>query len=249
MKKLLCIIMSLVAVASSALSFLSYAVATDIDEISADEFAKEISGMLKSSAMTEGAFGSEYGTGSDEFRTARLIVKSKYRIDTMNAVSVVCGYDDLWVLQFDNPNDARNAYYSYLSDSKIEYTETDKEVYALFSDATLSEGMSYSDEEEHTYLSWGPEYIGIDKLNRNISISNTETFDTVVAVIDTGVDHEHPYLKDRVLPTRINTSTSGTRNSSMDDNGHGTQVAGVIIDSTMDNVLVQPYCQIGKTAQ
>lgn len=241
MKKLLCIIMSLVAVASSALSFLSYAVATDIDEISADEFAKEISSMLNVTAMTEGAFGSEYGTGSDEFSTGRLIVKSKYKIDTMNAVSVVCGYDDLWVLQFDNPDDARNAYNVYLSDSKIEYTEIDKEVYALFSDATLSEGMSYSGEEEHTYLSWGPEYIGIDKLNRNISISNTETFDTVVAVIDTGVDHEHPYLKDRVLPTKINTSTSGTRNNSMDDNGHGTQVAGVIIDSTMDNVFVQPY--------
>ncbi len=242
MKKLLCIIMSLIAVASSALSFLSYAVATDIDEISAEEFAKEIGGMLNASAMTEGAFGSEYNTGSDEFRTARLIVKSKYRIDTMEASSVICGYDDLWVLQFDTPLEAKNAYSCYINDKKIEYVEIDKEVYSLFSDTTsFSNSITYSDEEEHTYLSWGPEYIGIDKLNNNIAISNTEISDTIVAVIDTGVDPDHPFFKGRVLPTRINTSTSGIRNNSMDDNGHGTQVAGVIIDSTTDNIFIQPY--------
>ena len=242
MKKLLCIIMSLIAVASSALSFLSYAVATDVDEISAEEFAAEISGMINASAMTEGAFGSEYGSGSDEFKTARLIIKSKYRIDTMNATSVICGYDDLWVLQFNTPEDAENAYNSYINDDKLEYVEIDKEVCALFSDTMSSEPIVYSDgEDENTYLSWGPEYIGIDKLNNNIKISNVEISDTVVAVVDTGVDPDHPFFNSRVLPTRINTSTSGTRNNSMDDNGHGTQVAGVIIDSTMDNVFVQPY--------
>ncbi|MBE6820577.1 MAG: hypothetical protein E7516_05955 [Ruminococcaceae bacterium] len=241
MKKLLCIVMSLIAVATSALSFLSYAVATDIDEISAEEFAKEISAMVNASAMSEGAFGSEYGAGTDEFKTSRLIVKSKYRIDTMDTISVICGYDDLWVLQFKSPDDARNAYNRYVKDNKIDYVEIDKEICALFSDAMSSDAIIYSDEEEHSYLSWGPEYIGIDKLNNNISISNTEISNTIVAVIDTGVDPDHPFFKGRVLPTRINTSTSGIRNNSMDDNGHGTQVAGVIIDSTMDNVFVQPY--------
>lgn len=240
MKKILCIILSVIAVASSVLSFLSYAVATDIDEISAEEFAKEISEMLNASAMSEGAFGSEYGIGSDEFKTARLIVKSKYGIDTMNAISVICGYDELWILQFNTPDDARNAYNSYVTDSKIEYVEIDKEVCALFSNPVSSDAITYSDEEQ-TYLSWGPEYIGIDKLNNNILINNTEVSDTVVAVIDTGVDPYHSFFNGRVLPTRINTSTSGIRNNSMDDNGHGTQVAGVIIDSTMDNVFIKPY--------
>ena len=242
MKKLLCIIMSLIAVASSALSFFSYAIATDFDKISAKDFAEEIGGMLNAYAKTEGAFGSKYVTQFDKFKTARLIIKSRFKIDTMNATSVICGYNDLWVLQFDTPLDAQNAYNSYISDKRIEYIEIDKEICALLSDTTSSPNpITYSENDDKTYLSWGPEYIGIDKLNNNITISNTEITDTVVAVIDTGVDPDHPFFENRVLPTRINTSTSGIRNNSMDDNGHGTQVAGVIIDSTLDNIYIQPY--------
>ncbi len=54
----------------------------------------------------------------------------------------------------------------------------------------------------------------------------------VVAVIDTGVDLDHPDLNDNLLPGT--TFVEGTT-TPQDDNGHGTQVAGLIA-AEMDNL-------------
>lgn len=50
-------------------------------------------------------------------------------------------------------------------------------------------------------------------------------FDGVIAIVDTGVDRSHPDLADRLVPG-INLVKPGTPPD--DDNGHGTNVAGVI---------------------
>jgi subtilisin family serine protease len=49
--------------------------------------------------------------------------------------------------------------------------------------------------------------------------------DVVVAVVDTGVDPEHPELAGRVLR---GFNVASPRRSAVDDNGHGTAVAGLI---------------------
>ena len=54
----------------------------------------------------------------------------------------------------------------------------------------------------------------------------------VVAVIDTGVDLDHPDLNDNLLPGT--TFVEGTT-TAQDDNGHGTQIAGLIA-AEMDNL-------------
>ncbi len=249
MKKIICILLSFITVFSSGGSLLAYAADVNVAEISAERFACEISGMINAEAESAGSLGdkSSPASGYDKFKTGRLIVKSKHRIDTSDAVSVVNGFDDLWVLQFDSPEKAEVAYNDLLNDHMVEFVEIDREVNALFSESVASSSAVYfSDEEEKSYLSWGPEFIGADMLNNNIILKQIPTHDTVVAVIDTGVDPDHPFLEGRVLPTRINTSTSGTRNNSMDDNGHGTQVAGVIADSTLDSIYIQPYKVLDK---
>lgn len=48
-----------------------------------------------------------------------------------------------------------------------------------------------------------------------------------VAVVDTGVDYNHPDLKNRVMKEWGYDFVSNTRDA-MDDDGHGTQVAGII---------------------
>jgi hypothetical protein len=55
--------------------------------------------------------------------------------------------------------------------------------------------------------------------------------DVVVAVVDTGVDLDHPEFQDKLVPGR---DFANGDNQPNDDNGHGTHVAGVI-GATADN--------------
>ncbi len=206
------------------------------EEKTAEEFAESVSQLVADS--------SEYTlpqNGNEEFSTARLIVKSAHSINIKNAVSVVNGYDDLWVLQYDSPESAQAAYNYFKGRAGIQFVEPDRPLNAL-----SKVGEAVSPASDVKYISWGSTHIGMrelnDKLIRNLSDYKT----TYVAVVDTGVDHNHEYLRGRVEPTRINTSDTGTRNSSMDDNGHGTEVAGVIVDATLDNVIIRPYKVLNK---
>ena len=240
MKKLLCIILSVVfAVSSCLIALADMPQADNENKISADKFAVDVSAMLAVYEETNNLPGKDSVAANEKFSTARLIVKSDKEIDTLNAVSVISGFDDLWVLQFASPDDAEEAYNFYSSKSYIEFVEADREIKALSNSANSYPYNVASEENEH--LSWGVSHIGLDVLNNDLINEGTELSETVVAVIDTGVDDTHPFLSGRVLPTRINTSSSGTRNSSMDDNGHGTQIAGVIADSTLNNVFIKPY--------
>lgn len=244
MRKIICILLSTAILLSSGAFLFADALNINPESISAEKFASDISGMIKASSDSIGLPGNEsdYNAETEEFKTSRLIVKSKYRINTSDATSVVCGYDDLWVLQYGSPEKAKEAYEYFLNADNIEFVEADREINGLFSDSSANfMPEAYSETDDNSYLSWGPEYIGADVLNNNILLGQIETRDTVVAVVDTGVDPDHPYLKGRIIPTRINTSTSGIRNNSMDDNGHGTQVAGVITDTTLDNIYIKPY--------
>ena len=82
---------------------------------------------------------------------------------------------------------------------------------------------------------------GIDKLNANDVWNSYRGNGIDVAVIDTGIDLDHPDL--RVLPGV--TYVLRTR-SADDDNGHGTHVAGIIaaLDNTIGVVGVAPMANL-----
>ncbi|MEE1012378.1 MAG: leucine-rich repeat protein [Acutalibacteraceae bacterium] len=240
MKKLLCIILSCVFVFSMfSIAFADILNEKTENKITAEKFASDVNGMLNAYDISKDLPGKEQKNHNDDFSTARLIVKSKEKIDTLNAVSVVNGYDNLWVLQFSSSEDAKNAYNFYSEKSFVEFVEADREVVALSNNTNIYPYNTENDED--SYLSWGTKHIGMDILKKSLLSGEKPLNNTVVAVIDTGVDDTHPNLKGRVIPTRINTSSSGIRNSSMDDNGHGTQIAGVIADSTVENIYIKPY--------
>lgn len=249
MKKLLCyitvltILFSIISLALNAAAQQNGGV-----EISAEKFASEVSSLIISEDSKKALPDSnnqdhDYSGLCDksehsEFETARLIVKSKSKIDTLNATSVISGYNDLWVLQFENEHKAAEAFDYYSTRAGIDFVETDKAVTLSVSSPSP---LTTNAADKTEYLSWGPSHIGFDLFNSQILESGTALKETTVAVIDTGVDANHPFLKGRVIPTNINTSSSGIRNNSSDDHGHGTQVAGVIADCTLDGIYIKPY--------
>lgn len=207
-------------------------------EISGFEFSQGINKMLSDYSKLM------LGIEDSEFSSGRLIVKSPKKIDPLNSLSVVKGYNNLWILQFETVDDTQAAYEYYNKLSYVEYVEADRQVSGAEVEFVPGQSAGKDKNAENSdskYLSWGPEHIGIDVLNQAIEEKNYPAKETVVGVIDTGVNPDHEFLKGRVIPTKINTSNSGTRNDSRDDNGHGTAVASVIVDSTLDNVKIKPY--------
>lgn len=237
MKKMLCIFLSIFLLCSPTVPVVSFATET-AENISAKEFVSQIENiMLEDTGSIDyekKELFDENTVTYSEFRTCKLIVKSKNEIDTHGASAVVSGYNDLWILKYDSPEKTEEAYDYYTSCSGIEYVEADRIMNAL----SVEEAVEAA---EKTYNSWGPEYINLDDFNEGITSNNPSPEETVVAVLDTGAQADHPAFGGRVIPTGVNTSTSGKRNDCSDDNGHGTQVAGVIIDSTLENVKVKPY--------
>ncbi len=248
MKKLLCTVLGFLIVFGS-LTNIIYAVTQKSisDCLDAEEFANEVGGLLMSAGESSNLPGksiSDCEEDCSDFETARLIVKSNSKIDTLNASSVIKGYDGLWVLQFDNSHDASQAYDYYSTRYGVEYVEPDRIIKTT--DPSVVEQCLVLVNEQNDYLSWGPEHIGIDRFNKDIIENSVSTQNTVVAVVDTGIDSDHPFLEGRIIPTKINTSASGIRNNSEDDNGHGTNIAGIIADCTLDNVYIKPYKVMDK---
>lgn len=180
-------------------------------------------------------------TLSKPYQTQRLIVKSKYDIDPLDSVAIVEGYNDLHIVQFDSEESAKAAQKYYENQNRIEYAEPDLVVSASEYDevettaADEDMGINYGE-----HLSWGSESIGIDDyIDYMPSVS--ELSEIVVGIIDTGIDYDHEFLKDRVIRTNYNTSISGNENDENDDKGHGSHVAGIVVDNTTSNVKVKGY--------
>lgn len=180
-------------------------------------------------------------TLSKPYQTQRLIVKSKYDIDPLDSVAVVEGYNDLHIVQFDNEESAKAAQEYYKNQNRIEYAEPDLVVSAAEYDevettaADENMGINYGN-----HLSWGSEAIGVDDYIDYLP-SVDQLPEIVVGILDSGIDYDHEFLKDRVIRTNYNVSSSGNENDENDDKGHGSHVAGIVVDNTTSNVKVKGY--------
>jgi len=88
--------------------------------------------------------------------------------------------------------------------------------------------------------SWGTERIGA---NRMKTITAPIEGSVIVALIDTGVDYTHPFLKDRIV-NGYDFIDNGT--SPMKFHFHGTHVAGIIVNTTPANVKIMPIRAINE---
>ena len=168
------------------------------------------------------------------FQTFRLIVITNGRdlVETHGAIHVVGGPDNLYVLQYASEQAARNADELFNNDPDILLSQPDA---VLHTDSRT--------QLTQDVLSWGVGRVGADYYTEQISgRRNNNT--VVVAVLDTGIYTEHPFLSNRISDARW--CFVRGNNDPYDVNGHGTHVSGIIVDSTPPNVIIMPLKVLGN---
>lgn len=207
------------------------------------QFASELKSMIKgndanATDVKPFKYKSKLSDDLSDYASSRLIVKSSNPLNTEGAVSVISGYRDLWIMQYSTPEEAKKANEYYSSISSVEYSEPDTVVELDLQD---QENEIEFAEESTSYLCWGSYVCGFDAANQFLS-SGENLYEVKVGVLDTGIDLEHPFLKDRLIDEGRNFSTSGDETCRSDDpSSHGTHVTGIIVDNTPDIIKVKGY--------
>ena len=154
---------------------------------------------------------------NNRYATKRLLVTSNTPdFDNYNADSIT-HYDNLYVLQYASENAAKNAYKKMKSDTSIISVDVDSVVQIQSVKTSISTKKSTD-----------------NALSESIESKNVN-----VALLDTGYDMDS-YSTDRIVNTNFNISNSGDASSIKDDNGHGTELANIILNNSYKSVKVMP---------
>ena len=170
----------------------------------------------------------------------RLIIGADKKIDYLNAVSTATGIEGFYVLQFATVDAAQKAYDYYNSLQYINYVEYDSKLENSLCSAETESSYNFTPNCYSTVTQNIDDAIKLMK-KESISIATQN-----IGVIDTGISVNnitknrlaggYSYLDDH--------SSDGTQ----DEYGHGSSVAGVIINNTLDTVRLYSY-QIEDTGQ
>lgn len=193
-----------------------------------DEFSSEIANLIKKYDGKR----LEKDALSIPYYSRRLIVQGtgeKLDLTTYGAKIVVQGPDDMYVMQFTTREATEAAYNQLQNLINIEYCELDQ--YAAGSEST----------GDYEAMSWGVSRIGADNYARHVK--NVTNEGITVAVVDTGI-YEHAFLAGRIEAYGMDYVDNDMIPD--DQNGHGTHVAGTIVDCTPGlNVMILPVKVLG----
>lgn len=238
MKKIVSVIM---VFAISFTFFTSIPVFAEDNEITLEEYSSQLSELNKIYGI-ESIGGIAEDTNLSEISLNRLIVKTtdnNILEDDYGAIAKIEGYDGLHILQYTSTKLAEQAYEYYIGLPNVEFVEND------FAYQSLEPETEYAEYDYNKkYLSWGSSTVNV---NESVTYANYLAADApeiVVAVIDTGIDADHSFLNGRVINSGIDL-VENDKNPD-DDEGHGTHVAGIIVDNTAENVKVSGYKTINS---
>ena len=165
--------------------------------------------------------------------TNRVIVKSDSTLTDKTAIGVAGPYKNIYVFQYWSRDEALEACERFSTMPEVEYAQV-SQLYSSF-------GLEYTDIN-----TWGQEQVGFSMIDDIVSEkygNNVE--DIVVAVIDSGLDFDHPLFKGR-LAGKGTDVVNGDADAT-DDYMHGTAVSGIIVSSTPDYVKVLPVKSADNT--
>jgi uncharacterized protein YjdB len=189
-----------------------------------------------SQAVTDLVSGDNFAAGvasNDDFYSKRLIIKAKTNTIDMSVykpTKTIIGPDNVYILQFDSISAAKSASNELAKRSDIIYGEPD--LYISIN-ATPASDVIFS--RSTSFNSWGVQHIEADQYAASLQGSTARI---LVAVADTGV-WNHSFLNGRIASGGYDYIDND--NDPTDGHGHGTHVAGTIVDCTPGlNIQILP---------
>lgn len=155
----------------------------------------------------------------------RLIVKTDTAIDEYGAVDSIYGFGYAF-LQYTNNIAAKKA---------LNYYKNSGYIVNYDSLVTCMDSANHQEWGDN----WSYERVDSDSALDYYKLKAKPTIN--IAVVDSGINYNHELFKNRITRTKFNSSASGEANNEIDDYGHGTEVAGVIANSTPSNVKISSY--------
>ena len=192
------------------------------DEKTSEDFYQKLVELISNQSEESGDMPTD---DSDPYGSARLMVFADGDLDTEMLDADTCLYDGsgMWVIQFES-SEAAEAAAKRLASAGIE-SQPD----ALADRAESIEEGDFVYALASSHYSWGVADAHFDSfLSKHVS---KFTGSGVVAVVDSGVDASHPFLRGKVLQGYdfVDDDTDAT-----DEYYHGTLIASVIVDCVGD---------------
>ncbi len=134
---------------------------------------------------------------------------------------IIPGPDNLYILQFRTPGEAEQCAEKLKALPSVRYAEPDSVMLA----EAEAEARETPEADSH---SWGASETALDEYAEYL-LRNGKNRKVVVAVVDSGLDTNHPFLQNRALPGFDFVEYDSVP---QDPYGHGTHVAGTVVDCT-----------------
>lgn len=239
MKKILSLILSIITL-MSVMAPCHSVIAAEIDRRNVSLFSNRIEELNTEYELDSESFEANFNEDNPNAVEDRLIVRTKDNISDDTALESIKGLE-YTVLQYEDKQAMEQAY-----DELTEKGYTvEKDRILRVKDNTIKNLRTMADEDsgetEEVSDRWSYESVMSDYAKTEIEKTSAYNNEIVIGVLDSGVDYTHELFDGRITDTTFNMSYSGEENDCMDDNGHGTAVAGVIAQTTPDNVKIKPY--------
>ena len=210
---------------------------SESEEITLAEYSKQLSELTQMYGVSNIGGTAEENIDLVDLPLNRLIIRTSDNqkfIEDCNAIAKIEGYNGIHIMQYTSEYMAEQAYNYYSGLSTVESVEFD---FCFNVTEPVPESIEYKYDKE--YLSWGSNAIKTNDALTYATYLAENAPEIVVAVIDTGIDYDHEFLKGRIVDSGVDlVEYDGVPD---DDNSHGTHVAGIIVDNTAENVKVSAY--------
>lgn len=154
------------------------------------------------------------------YGTRRILVKAE--LETLEGAADGVCYDGSTLLSYETVAETKDAYEMLCEKYGEENVILDLPV--------------FSSGSANAPVGWGADYMNLDdKMRYEIRTNGQNLGKVKIAVVDSGVRDTHEIFAGKTI-SADSKSFMGTADTIADENGHGTEVAGILAESTPDNV-------------